>query len=136
MRKSFVILSLLFCLFQGFSSLAGGKPKVELQSVKLAGQTVEVTLKADKPFIFGNNRYILHVGEEKFYLNRQTIINGTGTMTFMVPVQDFDALPEGTAFYITYGELSASEISMNLMDKDEHMPLWSLGSFSKTLLTK
>jgi hypothetical protein len=57
-------------------------------------------------------------------------------MTFLIPEDDFNALEEGADIYLTYGKISTDGKDKDAMSKADFIPFWSLGKFSKTLLTK
>ena len=57
-------------------------------------------------------------------------------MTFMLPVNDFDALREGSDIYLTYGQPTTDNSELEELSKSDNMRCWSLGKFSKTFLTK
>ena len=107
-----------------------------IATVKEDGEFIDFNLSSPKPFIFGNNRYILHIGSADFYRNKQTINSDrTGSMTFFIPAGDFNALKEGAAIYLTYGQPSTDNNDLEELSKAD-APCWSLGKFSKTLLSK
>jgi len=118
-------------------AIAQQKAVTSIASVRAQGSFVNITLTSSKPFIFANNRYILHIANKEFYSSRQSFDkNGIGSMIFMVPDADFNALSEGADIYLTYGKVSVDGKDMDAMSKAEFAPFWSLGKFSKTLLTK
>ncbi len=107
-----------------------------IASVKEDGDFIYFSLTSPKPFIFGNNRYILHIGSTDFFRNKQSINRDrTGSMTFLIPVADFNMLKDGAAIYLTYGQPSTDNNDLEELSKAD-VPCWSLGKFSKTLLTK
>ena len=133
---SALIWGLTIMLSCSGSVFAQQKMAKNIASVKQDGEFVDFNLTSPKPFIFGNNRYILHIGSSDFYRNKQTINSDrTGSMTFLIPANDFDALKEGAAIYLTYGEPSTDNNDLEELSKAD-VPVWSLGKFSKTLLTK
>ena len=132
-----LFFSLVFLLsFSGYA-IAQQKAVTSIAEVKEKDQLVSFTLTSSKPFIFANNRYILHIGSKEFYSSRQSFDNnGVGSMTFLIQDADFIALPEGEDIYLTYGKVSVDGKDMDAMTKSEYAPFWSLGKFSKSLLTK
>lgn len=116
--------------------IAQEKAKTNIVNVKEKDQLIRFMITSSKPFIFANNRYILHIGNKEIYRNEQYAANGKGFMTFLIPEDDFNALQEGADIYLTYGKVSRDGMDMDAMNKADYVPFWSLGKFSKTLLTK
>jgi hypothetical protein len=131
----------LFCsllLLLSFSVNVFAQQKIEknIASVKSNGEFVDFNLSSPRPFIFGNNRYILHIGNADFYRNKQTINpDRTGSMTFLIPISDFNALKDGAAIYLTYGQPTTDNNDLEELSKGA-LPCWSLGKFDKSLLNK
>lgn len=134
------IITLAFSLFVllplSGKIFAQEKARTKIAHVKQKDETILFTLSSSRPFIFGNNRYILHIGNNDFFRNKQSKNNGKGIMTFMIPATDFNALQEGTAIYLTYGQPTTDNSELEELSKNSDTPCWSLGKFSKTLLTK
>lgn len=127
---------LLITLFFSGSVMAQAKAVTKISSVKQKGKNVDFNLSSSKPFIFGSNRYELHVGSQDFVLNTQSADNGKGSMTFFIPSEDFSKLPEGANIYLTYGRVPKnSEQKMDELAKKSNK-CWYLGTFSKKMLTK
>ncbi|MFI5195795.1 MAG: hypothetical protein ACHQD8_01780 [Chitinophagales bacterium] len=136
MRKIIIIFfSMAIMLFFSGYAIAQEKPKTETTSVKQKDETVRFSLTSSKPFIFGSNRYVLYIGNKEFTRNEQSHKNGKGYMTFLIPADDFNSLQEGAGIYLTYGQVNVEEADMNEMSKNSRR-CWSLGQFSKNLLTK
>src|ERR1700733_9363517 len=107
MRKIATLIFILFatCFFTG-NVIAQEKATTEIVSVKQEGETVRLALQSSKPFIFGNNRYVLYVGTKEFFAHgEQSKENGKGQMTFVIPAQDFNNLKEGDGMYLSYGKV-------------------------------
>ena len=136
MRKIIItFFSIVIMLFFSGYVIAQDKPTTQISTVKQKGEIIRVSLTSSKPFIFGSNRYILYIGNKAFTRNEQSHKNGKGSMTFLIPADDFDRLPEGANIYITYGQVNVEEDDMVEMSKTSQR-CWSLGKFSKNLLTK
>jgi hypothetical protein len=137
MKKIIVLfLSVLFLLPFTGRVLAQEKPKTKITTVKHKGENMLFTLTSSKPFIFGSNKYYLHVGDKSFTRNEQSKSNGRGRMTFIIPTNEFNTLKDGEAIYLTYGRPSNDDMSLEEMSKDNNTRCWSLGKFSRSLLTK
>jgi len=109
-----------------------------LAAVIEKGNTVEFTLTSSRPFVFGNNRYVLHIGDKVFFRNRQSYDETTlvGSLTFMVDKNDFNALQNGKGIYLTYGYAEETEQALEEFTKNKFPGSWSLGKFSKDILSK
>ncbi len=132
---TFILGFAFVCSFSG-SVCAQEKIAKSIASVKENGEFINFSLTSPRPFIFGNNRYILHIGSNDFYRNKQSINSDrTGSMTFFIPAGEFNSLKEGAAIYLTYGQPSTDNNDLEELSKAD-VPCWSLGKFSKTLLRK
>ena len=117
-------------------SFAQEKAKTKIAHVKQKDDLVLFSLTSSKPFIFGNNKYYLHIGDKEFTRNEQSKSNGEGRMTFLIPADDFNTLNENAPIYLTYGVVSRDGTNMEEMSKVNFVQCWSLGKFSRKLLTK
>src|ERR1039457_5440086 len=127
-----LFFTLAIMLFFTGNTVAQEKAKTEITTVKQKGETVHFTLTSSKPFIFGNNRYVLYIGEKEFFRLEQSKKNGKGYMTFYIPIQDFNNLREGDGIYLSYGTVDTGD--ENLEEVAKGCRCWSLGKFSKSLL--
>jgi hypothetical protein len=119
-------------------SEAQQKPVVEIISVKRVGNTVEFGLISATPFYMGNNAYVLYIGNKRFHISEQsTSEDQKGHLKFFIPLHTFNKLKEGQAIYLSYGFVSENEaMDMEQGSKDDMNRQWSLGKFSKKLLTQ
>ncbi len=138
--KNITTLLLSIVLLMPFSGSvkAQDKARTRIVQVKQKGDIVLFTLSSSKPFIFGSNRYYLRIGDKSFTRNEQSHTNGKGRMTFLIPKGDFNRLNESAAIYLTYGNISEDDASSleELGKADDFLRCWSLGKFSRKLLTK
>ena len=105
--------------------------------MKRKGDLVQFSLTSSRPFIFGSNKYYLHVGDKEFTRAEQSKSNGKGRLTFLIPADDYRRLKEGAGVFLTYGNLGADdEQAYEELIKECSTKCWSLGKFSKTMLTK
>ena len=125
--------------FSGIA-IAQEKAKTEITSVKQNGQTIEFIIASDKPFYVGGNIHILHIGSKDFTHSRQTKNNGKGTLTFLIPITDFNSLTEDDNVWISYGNLLKEtpdeKTDIKAMCEKSPQKCWYLGKFSKQLLSK
>lgn len=117
------------------------KAKVKLAGAKQKGQTVSLTLSSSKPFRVGGNRYVLHIGAKDFVRSQQTKSKGKGTISFLIPIDEFNRLNDGEVMYISYGNLMSegelpSEQQLTDLTNSPTEQCWSLGKFSKKILAK
>jgi len=132
MKKIF-FLSLIALFFSG-GLYAQEKARTEITSVKQKGEIVRYMLTSSKPFIVGNNTYILHVGDRSFFQYEQSENKGAGSITFLISVNDFNQLEDGNSVYLTYGMVSANADMESLSKRSTRC--WAIGKFSKDILTK
>ena len=135
------IATLLFCILLVMSvshkAFATEKPKTRISYVKQKGDLVRFSLTSSKPFIFGSNKYYLHIGDKEFTRAEQSKSNGKGRLTFLIPSTDFKALKDGNAIYLTYGDPGvADEAGFEELCKAGSPKCWSLGTFNKSMLSK
>ena len=133
------LITLVLCLFLTFSfstnSHAQDKNKTKIGYLKHKGKDVLFNITGSKPFIFGGNTYVLHIGSNEFTIYQQTKVKNTGSLTFTIYEADFQTLRDDDNIYLTYGNLSGEE-DLEDLSKEQYSPCWSLGKFSKKLLTK
>jgi hypothetical protein len=132
----FLFFNMLATLSYSGNAIGQDKPAIKIVSEKQNGNTVDITLKSSKRFVAGAKFYILYIGDKEFALSKdQSYYKGKGSITFLVPAADFSSLMEGTNVYLSYGhQFKGSE------NRDETVKYndgcWSLGKFSKKILTK
>ena len=137
------ILLLLFCAILicfSANAIAQEKATTEITTVIQNEQTVEFTIESSKPFYFGGNIHILHIGNKDFTYSKQSKNDGKGILTFLIPVADWNALTEGAAIWMTYGNLfkTAPDNETEIKSLCEKSPnkCWYLQKFSSSLLKK
>jgi hypothetical protein len=132
MRKiPFLLLTVLF-LFSCHSRMKGqAKPEVHLQSVTQMGEEVRFTLRADQPFIVGDNFYTLCIGAT--VLDKSDQKGKSRTIDFLLTRSEFDALQESGAIYLTYGPVDPTEDDLAQLAAETKL-CWSLGTFTHALL--
>jgi hypothetical protein len=134
--KKIILLSfaLIITFFVSGNVNAQEKAQTKISSVTQKGETVRYSLTSSKPFIVGNNRYILRIGDKDFFRYEQSDNKGSGSITFLIPENDFNALAEGNSVYLTYGKASEDADMEGLAKKSPRC--WLIGKFSKDILTK
>jgi uncharacterized membrane-anchored protein len=136
MKKQIILLfTLLVAIFSSGIAVAAEKPITHISAVKQKGETILFSLSSSQPFIFANNRYVLYIGNKEFSLQEQSNEHGTGHISFFIQPGDFDKLQEGATMYLTYGAVDIENENMEELANNTRR-CWSLGKFSKTLLTK
>ena len=116
--------------------MAQVKPAVKIATVKQKGKTVSFTITASEPFRMGSNRYILHIGDKEFFRNSQSENKGHGTITFMIPADDYKHLQSGKSIFLTYGHSNDGGDDLQTLSDHKDPNCWPLGKFSKKLLKK
>ena len=137
--KNITTLLLSLVLIMPFSgkALATEKAKTKIANVKQKGELVLFTLTSSKPFIFGGNKYYLHIGDKAFTRCEQSKSNGKGRITFLIPEGDFTALRDGASIYLTYGNPSVEDgATYEELSKANGAKCWSLGKFNRAMLSK
>ena len=137
-RIAFLIIAVVTIGLSPGAVSAQRTAPAHMGKVTEAGNTIEFTLTSAKPFIFGNNRYVLHIGDKVFFRNRQSYDESTleGTLTFMIDKSDFNALESGKGIYLTYGYADENEQALEEFTKNNFPACWALGKFSKDMLSK
>ena len=133
-----LFLSLLLIGFSSPDAFAQQQSTTKIASVTEKDNTVEFTLTSEKKFIFGNNRYVLHIGDKTFMRNRQSYDydNKIGTLTFLIANEDFKSLQDGKGIYLTYGYADETEQALDELSQHDFPTCWKLGKFSKDILTR
>ncbi|HXS36299.1 MAG TPA: hypothetical protein VN721_06330 [Flavipsychrobacter sp.] len=136
MKNLIVLFSIFISIFLSGNAIAGNKAKIVVSTVTQKDSTISFTLISSKPFYMGGSRYILHIGDKEFKLSKQKVNKGTGVITFFISVNDFNGLPDGSNIYLTYGHLTDDTQNSEELSSKTSGKYWSLGKFSKTMLTK
>lgn len=135
MKKLFVLfLTITLTLFGSDILLAQSKAKIEITSITQKDETVTISFNSSKPFIFGNNRYILHIGDKEFSRYDQAKKNGKGSISFFVSASDFDNLADGIKMYLSYGRVNETQDMESLAQQSPRC--WALGMLNKNLLSR
>jgi hypothetical protein len=131
--------ALLWCFvitcFCCLSATAQQKAITRIAGVKEEGSDMLFTLTSSKPFIYGNNRYTLYIGNKDFARSEQSKKNGKGVIIFYIPSSEFKMLKEGAGMYLSYGSADPEDEDMEALAKNSRR-CWALGAFSKSLLKK
>lgn len=134
----FITCLSIFC-FSG-NIAAQGAAKTEITSVRQNAETVEFTIESTKPFYVGGNVHILHIGNKDFTRSKQTKKDGKGTLTFLIPLAEWNALTDGADMWMTYGNLFKISPDQNTDIKSlcakSPSKCWYLNKFSAGLLKK
>jgi len=139
MKKSAILFfSIAIISLLSASAFAQEKANTKIASVTEKDNLVEFTLTSSKKFIYGNNRYVLHIGDKAFIRNRQSYDydKKIGTLTFLIGKEDFDTLQDGKGVYLTYGYADETEQALDELSTHDFPTCWPLGKFSKQLLSK
>ena len=136
LKLNALIISAIILLSWSIPGFSQEKANITIAGVKEKGGEVHFSLKASRPFIFGNNRYILHIGTSDFTRNEQSTHEGKGDMIFFIPAAEYRSLQEDAPMYLTYGTLRVNADNLQAVSKENYTPCWSLGKFTTSLLTK
>ena len=132
--RALVFILALIGIFQE-NLIAQTKPVDKVASVKESGHNILFSITSTKPFVFGNNRYVLYIGRKEFKQYEQSKKNGRGLITFFIPVSDFKNLQDGEGMFLCYGSIEVEELDMDALAKQSRK-CWALGKFKKSILTK
>ena len=137
MKKIFTLfLGGMLALLCTGTVLAQTKAVTRIVSVKQKENDVNFNLSSSKPFIFGSNRYELHIGTSEFFRNTQSVKDGKGSMTFFIPAEAYNNLQEGSEIFLCYGHMAKGDkVNMEQLSKVSNK-CWQLGKFSRKMLTK
>ena len=136
MKNLVVLFSIFLSIFLSGNVIAGNKPKIEISTITQKDSTVSISLTSSKPFYMGGNRYILHIGDKDFKLSSQKVNKGRGVIIFFISANDFNNLQDGSNVYLTYGHLADGTQNSEELSSKVSGKYWSLGKFSKNILTK
>ena len=135
-RIFLMLLAVVFLLGKG-NLVAFEKAKAEIATLKKQDAIVYFKITANKPFITGGNVYVLHIGNQLFAHSKQAKEQGKGSITFFIPIADFNKLTDGATIYLTYGNNThADDLKLENLSKQEYYPCWFLGQFDHSLLDK
>ncbi len=111
------------------------KAAASITSVKKTDENIRFTFTSSKPLIFGDNRYVLYIGNKEFTKSEVPGDENNKTITFLLTQNEFSALNEGADIYVTYGHVNTEEQDMAAYAQKSHK-CWALGKFSGSMLTK
>lgn len=133
-HKLILFLTTLCFTLRGFAQ----EVHSEITSVMQNDNTVEFSISSNKVFYTGDNLYILHVGTEEFKLSKQYKTDAGGIITFLIPLEDFNALAEAAFIWMSYGEKikNGNEAEIEKLSKEYPGIFYSLGKFRKDMLNK
>lgn len=110
----------------------------EISLVKLSGETVEFTVESSKKFYVGGNIHILHIGNKSFGHSKNGKSGNKYTLTFLIPVSEFNSLINGSEIWMSYGnkisKKDLTEDEIKKMEKSNPNAFWYLGKFNKSML--
>ena len=132
MKKAAIFITLIITLFLAHTANAQQKAVTKIASVKQGAKTVAITITSSKPFIFGNNRYMLYIGDKDFTMYHQPHDDAKNQLTFDVPAESYANLKDGEDVYLTYGSVFHSGSDRPAIAKTNKR-CWSLGKFSKNM---
>ena len=137
MRKKVVfILGILFLGGIHYTVLAQQKAKTGIERITVKGSDISFTISSDKKFIYGGNRYVLHIGEKVYMRCFQSHEKGKGFISFLIPQKEFEGLQDGKKVYLSYGNMESDEAELEQLCKRDHPGCWFLGRLNKALLSK
>ena len=115
---------------------AQGKMSAKLSGLAEKGSEIEVSITSSQKFIFGSNRYVLHIAGNTFFRSRQSFNYNThqGLLVFWVPIAEFKKLPDNAEVYLTYGGAEEPEESLTALAENEYPTCWHLGRLQKSSL--
>ncbi len=102
-RLYYFIFLLSFWIADAANVNAQVNSKSTVGNVVRIGQNVEFTINAPEPFYVGGNVFVLHIGQLSTDRYRQTDVDGKGTLTFIIPENQYSHLKEGMSIYLSYG---------------------------------
>ncbi|HTN18611.1 MAG TPA: hypothetical protein VL092_13055 [Chitinophagaceae bacterium] len=105
MKNTLALLAGMVLCFSVEHGFAQPMLSAKIGTVSQVGQTVELSVTAEEQFYFAGNRYVLYIGIHPFSIARQTDTGGKGQLTFLIPANEFSALPEGGRMYLSYGDI-------------------------------
>ncbi|MBC8048505.1 MAG: hypothetical protein H7Y00_17025, partial [Fimbriimonadaceae bacterium] len=125
--SSFLFLIVLLLSPQLFAQ----NPTVEIAEVIQKGETIEFSLSSTTQFYVGGNIYILHIGKTEFKLSKQSDEEDKSTLTFFIPLNDFNNLKNKDAIWLTYGNIvknnSGTKEEIENICKECPRTCWCLG---------
>lgn len=135
MRNIVALIFSLAVMVLFANNVQAQKAKTEIASVKQSGEVIRFTVTSSKPLIFGNNRYILYIGDKEFTLSETPADENNKTITFLLREDEFKALNEGAVIYLSYGHLNMEGQDVAAYAQRSHK-CWQLGNFRSGMLVK
>ncbi|MBK6729446.1 MAG: hypothetical protein IPG60_00300 [Bacteroidetes bacterium] len=109
MQNSSLRLSMAFLIFIITTIFSGNSiyaqataPNVQIVSITENAENIEILIQSDKHFIFGDNRYVLYIGEKYFLRNLHP--DGDETkIVFFILLNDYQLLHADDEVVLAYG---------------------------------
>lgn len=135
--KHIIVLLIVMLSFISAQEVKGQeKQKARISSIShKEKETVVITVSSKRDFYVGNNVYMLYIGNNRYELSEQINEDGSGIINFFIPLQDFENTVNGTAMYLSYGELEVPDgMTVEALCRENFCPCWSLGKLNKKML--
>lgn len=138
--KLFSSLCTLCMALLVFQNNSDAQTAVRIVSAERDSNFISLQITSDAPFRIGDNRYYLHIGDQKFSKYKQhNTETGGGTITFFLTHREFEILQENSIIWLCYGNLlpdAASEEEIKLASAQKSSFIFYLENFSKSLISK
>ena len=139
-NRTLLFFTCLSIFYFSATAIAQENAKTEITTVKQNAETIEFTIESTKPFYYGGNIHILHIGNTDFKYSKQSKTDGKGVLTFLIPVADWNALADGSDVWMTYGNvfriIPNEQTDIKALCEKSPNKCWYLGKFGNALLKK
>ena len=111
---------------------------VTYSDIKQANDFVEITLTTSEPLYDGARRYVLHIADQHFMKSKHKIVAGKSTLTFYLPLSDYQKLPNKAPMILAYGysksnvDVSTEKSKTGSSTREFSGKHWPAGFFKKT----
>jgi hypothetical protein len=104
-----------------------------VESVRSVGRSVEIELHSSREFPVRDEVVVLRIGKKEFSRSRPPEDGSLNTLIFILPVAEFDALPDGAPLTVKYGRQREEEGGMSADSAADHGPRWDFGKLNKAM---
>jgi hypothetical protein len=131
----FLICVSITIWFSQTTATAQEKQTAKVSRLQQDGDMVYLTITSPNEFYVGGNVHMLFIGSKHFIRNEQNNIEGKGILKYFIPANEYKALEDGSAIFLTYGDMGTEDAQeLEALSKEDYTPCWSLGKLNKKML--
>lgn len=128
-------LAILAVAVLGLPVLAAAQDVNTVKAIRAVDSTVEIELESSKQFEIRNDIIVLRIGDKEFTRSKTPKNGSLHRLIFMVPANDFAALPDGAEMNVSFRSDNAGG-DVSATGGRAGGPRWNFGKLDKSLLQR